>query len=502
MAWKSGEHPHPGPLPEYRERRLEPRRRGVVALWVMLAWVACVRGQALELTVDAHQRFQTIEGFGTGLYLNAIRPYDQEWFQGLYARDLGCSIVRMEMTPWVLGKGMSEPVVLGDDLQANIKRMDFVGAGGPSTGRMIRAVNARKLDRMLLIGSPWTPPDWMKQGSEINSNNHNSSGGHLKMDAENLKQFGRYMAAYVKGFEQAYGVPFYAVSLQNELQFTEPYNSCQYTPKEYHEAIKAVGAAFREYGITTKILGPEGVGPDGAYFTGRQMEWIKAVRSDPATAGDLNIFAIHGYGGNGIDILSDGAGLRDYWNKLKDFGLESWMTEASGENAPWLHDDGKGGDDGALSLARHIHEGLVDGNYSAIVYWQCSDGKPSVRQPTLMGDTAASAKDSAKYNCAKQFFRYIRPGAVRVGVTPESATLGASAFVHEGNRTLTVVLVNTGKADEMIRLKLPAGFNAAMQVYRTTATDRFKFQPDVMVKDGGVIIQSPAESVMTLEQQN
>src|SRR5436190_734196 len=80
-------------------------------------------------------------------------------------------------------------------------------------------------------------PHWMK-GAELDANTGqpdgnqpvltatDSAGGSLIDTPDNLQQFGRYVAAYVKGFEQTYGVPFYAISIQNELAFHETYNSC------------------------------------------------------------------------------------------------------------------------------------------------------------------------------------------------------------------------------------------------------------------------------------
>jgi O-glycosyl hydrolase len=338
----------------------------------------------------------------------------------------------------------------------------------------------------------------MKSGALLTPGG-DSSGGHLKMDADNLDQFGRYVAAYVKGFEQACGIPFYAISIQNEPMFKEPYNSCQYTPREYHDAVAAVGRAFARYKITTKIIGPEGVGPDGGYFSNAQMAWINAVESDRATADDLSLFCIHGYGGNGVDILSDGRALADYWRTLRRYGKESWMTESSGENPDWLHTASDGKEDGALSVARHIHEGLVDGNYSTILYWQCCDGRGAVSRESLMGPDAASAQSSGKYACAKQFFRYIRPGSVRVDVSPQTATLGASAFVNDKNDAITIVLVNTAGQRRDVRITLPRRFaSRTFRVFQSTITDRCAPQTDLAAASGVAEVQAPANGLVTL----
>ena len=486
--------PHPNPLPEYRERGNSIALTSGIALVLVLAAIQTCPAANVQLTIDSSQHFQTIEGFGTCLYLGAAHPYDQAWYQDLYARDLGASIVRMELTPWVLGQDVTNPVPLGDDIEANIRKMDFSSAGGPSAAAFIRAVNRRKLDRMLLIGSLWTPPHWMKTGDELRFG-HNSGGGHLKMDADNLQQFGRYVAAYVLGFGRYCGVPFYAVSIQNELMFKEPYNSCQYTPQEYHDAIRAVGLAFEEYGVRTKIMGPESIAPLGNFFTDKQMGWIDAVESDPATAGFLSLFCGHGCG--------DGPGdLRDYWQMIRAFGRESWVTEWSGEQPDWIHADKNGKPDGALAMAVHLNQMLSDGSDSAAAYWQCSDGGANLSIQNLMGNTPESAQNSAKFAVARQFFRFIRPGAIRVAVTPDAPGLTASAFIHMQNRTLTIELVNTRMSDQSVLIRLPdQPAIGQFAVYRSTATERCAARPDLTASDGAIEMTIPAEAVVTLYGQ-
>src|SRR3984957_3828454 len=469
-------------------------RPRLIAVLLFTALQLSAAADQISLTIGPAQRFQTIQGFGACLSLGASPPYDQDWYQTLYARDLGCSIVRMELTPWVLGKDITLPVRLGDDIEADIRLMDFSAAGGRNAATFIRAINQKKLDRLLLIGSLWTPPHWMKDGAVIHYGN-NSGGGHLKMDADNLEQFARYVSAYVKGFERVCGVPFYAVSLQNELMFKEPYNSCQYTPQEYHDAVAAVGRAFARYGIITKIMGPEGMAPNGDFFTGKQMGWIDAVQTDPETAGFLGFFCGHGHGDGEDDF-------RQYWSKIAGFGKESWVTEWAGEFPDWIHFDNQGKPDGALAMAWHLHEMLADGNNSAALYWQCSDGGPKLTDQNLTGNAPESANASTKFAVARNFFRWIRPGAVRVAITPESPELGASAYVHEKPRTLTIELVNTSDHGHAIRIQLLAEAPPkAFKAFRSTATERCAAQPDLIPTGGVINFTLPAEAVMTLYGQ-
>src|SRR5438067_6967930 len=121
----------------------------------------------------------------------------------------------------------------------------------------------------------------------MKTNNNTNGGGHLIQSDDNLQQFGRYVAAYVQGFQQAYGEPLYAVSIQNELRFAEAYPSTIYYPNEYAAAVKAVGQVFQAQALTTKIFGPEDVGADSGFITNNQMSFINAVTTDPQAASQL-----------------------------------------------------------------------------------------------------------------------------------------------------------------------------------------------------------------------
>jgi len=72
--------------------------------------------------------------------------------------------------------------------------------------------------------------------------------------------------------------------------------------------------------------------------------------------------------------------------------------------------------------------------------------------------TDATAREtSSKFAAMRHFFRFIRPGAMRVGAQVSGSTsLLASAYVHDGDGTLTVVLVNAGASAATVAVQLPA----------------------------------------------
>jgi O-glycosyl hydrolase len=439
--------------------------------------------QPVSITVNTTTRFQTMEGFGTALFSESP-VWDSRYLQE-YTKDLGASILRIPLNPDIL----PNQVTLGPDLQSNVNLFNFMG-NYPQTnwGQFAAQAVANKQDQMKLIASIWSPPAWMKT-------TNNQNGGYLIQTSDNLTQFARYVAAYVKGFQQSYGVPLYGVSIQNELRFWEPYPSTVYSPSDYVAALKAVGAEFVRDGITTKIMGPEDVGVDGGDITAAQMSYINAVKADPVAAQYLSTYIIHGYSGNGVTPGSSESNWAGYWNQISANGKESWMTETSGEQTAWVSFDSNGNPNGALSVALNMHETLAYGNVNAYVYWQMNDGKAET-QNTLEGGFDTT---SLKYNAAKHYMKFIRPGAVRVAASPDNVTgISVDAFVEPDN-SLTIELINASIYPTQTTISIPGSGYTSFTEYLTTATQPWSVIPGNTVTNGTLTLSIPANSVITLQ---
>jgi O-glycosyl hydrolase len=120
---------------------------------------------------------------------------------------------------------------------------------------------------------------------------------------------------------------------------------------------------------------------------------------------------------------------------------------------------------------------------------------------------------SKKYAAFKQFSRYVRPGAVRidanfgngkssVGGASEYDTLNSvnvSAYYHDTDRVLTIVLLNLEASVQTVSLTIPASLGVAqMDVYRTSGTENFVTLADIFPLSGTQTITLPAYSVVTL----
>jgi O-glycosyl hydrolase len=452
--------------------------------------------------------------------------------------------------------------VMGPNINSNITYFSFTTGGPQVAGLTAQAGKSliNNLGDFKLFGSHWSPAPWLKVasgntytagGNNLPANNTpfpfiwlgNFSGGVLDTSGtlrpefddsslggtgptSALTQFARCTAAYLRGFQNVYGVPFYAISIQNELDFEEFYNSCFYPNSAgYIAAIKAVRAELDKYPdlAVIKIMGPEDVLGGDAYgmwqygsgntATSKNLQFMQAVGADPVAAAAENFCCIHGYASDGVQAAgatptqwnwwvngwgtSPAAGIPANVPGFAHYGKKSWMTETSGENPAWLNPASGFPGSGAWSLALRIQQALTVGRESAWAYWQLTDGSP-VGAETLTDQ--ATATNSAKYIAVKHFFRYIRPNSICVNAAVSGSTvLTVSAFWHATNGTMTVVIINSSNSpvQAVINSPLePAGI-ASWETF-TSSHDSYWQVSTNPIKNGSASISIPAYGVVTL----
>jgi hypothetical protein len=148
------------------------------------------------------------------------------------------------------------------------------------------------------------------------------------------------------------------------------------------------------------------------------------------------------------------------------------------------------------------------------VYWQLSDTSELETEHTLLGKRHLDEPTKSKKYCAfMHFSRYVRPGAVRIGAMFGNGdasiggksefdtfrSLNVSAFLHENDRTLTVVLINMRDEDQKVRVRVPADLGVERwSVHLTSARHGFTEQPPLDPIDEGPILPVPALSALTL----
>jgi O-Glycosyl hydrolase len=377
-------------------------------------------GAPQTVRVNLRRPRQRIEGFGSAFIVWAgPRPFYNDAVFDLATKDLGVSLLRIPMAQEFEGPN--------DDNDPNHFHWPGyrLGAWSGETGidyrvGLLKAFKDRGVTRFL--ASTWSPPAYCKTQRGV------TNGGYLRMDR--MDEFAEYMAAWVILAKKNYGVDIGAVTLQNELLFNHTFRSCVYHGYGVREQVRAVMRKFKREGITSQILIPEDM-----MMVDRMLEYIQPTMQDPETRNFPGHFCTHRLGG--FDAV------RKWREATAPYQRQTWMTETSGHPQTW---------DGALKMASDMHDYLVGGDISAWVYWQLTD-TPRAGAYALMVD----GKPSPKYYAAKHFYRYVRPGAVRVESTLEQGEVVASAYRHDADGTLTLVLINKGAAPAEVVIEVEGG---------------------------------------------
>lgn len=422
---------------------------------------ACAFGQT-TVTVDASKEYQTIQGFGA---FGGVRPYWEappfhtNEFLNYLLDDLGATIVRTNIF-WDL-----EPVNENNSsTQLDLGKFNY--KAGSNLARQLPYYKALKEAGLKkLIATSWTPPEWMKLHDDpdripkecYNCNNcaqgdprRKVCGGRL--DPKYYKEYAEYLVAYVKILQEA-GIDLFALSLQNEPYFANPFESSVVKPDEYGSLLNFVGARFREEGLTTKLFGPEHM---AEWSWGVQKNYVSNIFSSGEGNRYLDIYAVHGY----VDGVEPDFGSAEGWTSLKDnisekFGKPLWMTETSGYPQTF---------EGAMKLAQSMYLALRFGEISAWVYWSIS------AEPGSEFALMANGEPTVLYYASKQFFRYIRPGARRLETNSNDPEVLPLAFQNSAEGSMTLLFINNADAEKTVTLDI-AVRPAQFAVYRTSDSE-------------------------------
>jgi glucuronoarabinoxylan endo-1,4-beta-xylanase len=460
----------------------------VVACCLLLVTVP-TSADAQVVTLNKNQRYQTIDGFGffganSVWWQSADSNYylDDQWMN-LVLTDLGVTLWRNEYYPpedsvWYRQKPFVEAFSKkAKSLGINLK-FTFTIWSPPSTLKCDFGTDPAGN----LVPFPSQPSTYGGKGGTLNPYKY--------------KEFADWIKSGIQMYKDV-GVDVYAISPQNEPYFVQPYNSCFYTQQWYVDMIKNVLPAVKTAYPQVKIFGAENM----LGFEGDSNAWpyfYHGPISKDAKARDLiDIFAYHGYL-DGV-LANSGSILNKLWTTAytkhaQPLGKKQWMTETSGYFETWGNTSGINGviKPGALALAQDMYSALVYGNISGWIWWQGSEDAAAISEFCLMSPT----QQRKKYYVSKQFFRYIRPEAVRVDATSSDQEIFVTAFDNTLDTTSTVVLINSASTSKNITLSTQGGIIVDdYNVYVTSATENCANKGTVNAKAS---ITLPAQSVTTL----
>ena len=140
---------------------------------------------------------------------------------------------------------------------------------------------------ILLMATPWSPPPWMKTNDQMNN------GGKLRKEFQDT--WAEYYCKYIEYYERD-GVPIWGISVQNEPEAVQTWDSCIYTGEEERDFIKNfLGPALKN----NKYLDKKLIIWD--HNRDVMVERSRTVLSDPDAAKYVWGTGFHWYNGDHFD---------------------------------------------------------------------------------------------------------------------------------------------------------------------------------------------------------
>lgn len=381
-----------------------------------------------EIRVDTTVTFQEIEGFGAALTGSSAylinRKLDNAQRSAILhdlfdpVDGIGISYLRLTMgaSDFSLSDFTYDDVPAGET-DLNLEHFslsqdldDIV----PLLNEIIRIYPGIKL-----VGSPWSPPAWMKTNGSM-------KGGKLKEECYDV--YADYFVKYIQSM-QDHGITIDAITPQNEpLYYTASYPCMEMQPEEQKIFIKDhLGPKFTSAGITSGII---------IYDHNWDVtDYAISILDDPGAKNYIAGSAFHAYAGYVTAMSTVHDAHPDKGLYFTEISGGNWATDFSA-NLMWFMENIFIGTTRNWSKVALLWN-LALNQYNGPRNNGCSDCRGVI---TINSDNGLVTKNEEYYSIA-HFSKFVRPGAVRISsVIPQALTnIGAVAFTDpDGSKSLIV----------------------------------------------------------------
>lgn len=275
-----------------------------------------------------------------------------------------------------------------------------------------------------LVATPWSPPAFMKD------NNRLKQGGKLQEKYKNV--WAKYLVKYFQEYHKQ-GINIDYMTVQNEPNASQPWESCQYTSKEELDLIKNyLYPTFKSNNIPIKLLIWDHNKERLIY---RSMDILGDSRVRDMVAG----VGYHYYSGDHFENIKTFSELYDDKLVIHTEGCtgyeKSWFRKKKRRipNAEiYAHDIMGDLNSGA--------NGYIDWNILLDYYGGPTHVNNSCNAPIMLNKKSNNYTKTLSYYYIGHFSKFIKPGAKRIAFSKYTDELEVTSFCNTDNSIVTVVL--------------------------------------------------------------
>ncbi|MFE6037803.1 RICIN domain-containing protein [Streptomyces sp. NPDC056452] len=269
------------------------------------------------------------------------------------------------------------------------------------------------------MGSPWSPPAWMKTGNSLN-------GGSLR--TEHYQAYADYLVASIRAYGQQ-GITLTDLTVQNEPEFATSYPSMSMTSSQQADFFKVLDRTLTSAGLPTNLLAYDHNWDHPNY----PVEVFNGTQGISRVIGA----AFHCYGGT-----------PSAQQQVVNAGKRVFFTECSGTESA---DPGTTFRDTLQWHAENLVVQNMRNGGETVINWNLAldqNGGPHQGHCTnrcngIVDIANGNVSRNAEYYVLGHVTKFIKPGATRIGSTSQGAGGVQNVAFQNPDGTRAAYVVNT-----------------------------------------------------------
>ena len=282
-------------------------------------------------------------------------------------------------------------------------------------------------NKFRIMASPWSPPSWMKTNGQMNE------GGKLKEEYKSA--WADYYCKFIE-FYHGEEVPIWGISVQNEPEAKQTWDSCLYTAEEERDFIKYfLGPSLERHNLLDKKV--------IIWDHNRDMmvERARTVLGDPEAAKFVWGTGFHWYCGDHFD------NVQKVHDEFPDKNLI--FTEGCQEGGPHL---------GSWDLGERYATSIINDLNRWTVAWLDwnlilnTQGGPNhvgnyCSAPMIIDTNTQEILYQSSYYYIGHFSRFIKQGDSILEIENDTSLLSLSSISKNRDKVNTVILNKSNTSD-------------------------------------------------------
>lgn len=324
--------------------------------------------------------------------------------------------------------------------------------------------------------APWSAPaQWKDNNSATNGGHLCAAAGQGSCTASHYADWASRLAGFAASLKANAGVDLYALSAQNEPDYTATWESMDISNSEMVAFIKVLGPKLAALSPRPKLLAPESSNWSDLWGYGN------AILGDATASSYTDFLATH-----------------DYTYSPQPHAVVAkhvWETEVS------TFDNWDPSIGGGITVAKWMYNAIVTGNVSAWHYWwliSLGDDNQGLINSGQRNTPPASVQSKRLYAMGN-FSKFVRPGYQRVGVSGAVPSgVHITAFRSASSGAIAIIAINENGASVPISVFVSgSSWPTAVTPWTTTASDNLSAKSPLRLAGARFSTTLAAQSITT-----